>query len=193
MTATIAAPLDVIELLDGQRHHVMAADDEHLVIEFVVPPMDAPNAPHVHASADEVFEVLAGHVLLTLDGVAHHLAAGDSIVIPHGAVHRWQVVGGRDLDARVTFTPGCAFDAFLRDLAALQRAGRTGADGRPGFRDFALMQRRHWRDLRLTFAPKPVLRVMVAAGVALAVLTGRELPEEAPEELGAAVRLSGAS
>jgi mannose-6-phosphate isomerase-like protein (cupin superfamily) len=176
MTATIAAPLEVIAFADGQRHEVVAADEEHLVIDFTVRPMAAPNAPHVHDASDEVFEVFAGHLLFTLNGVAHHLAAGDSIVIPHGVEHCWQVVGGRDLRARVTFTPGCAFHAFLRDFAALQRAGRTGEDGMPGFRDYALMQRRHWRDLRLTFAPRPVLRVLVGAGVALAALTGRRLP-----------------
>jgi quercetin dioxygenase-like cupin family protein len=176
MTATIDTPLDVIAFGDGQRHEVVAADDDHLVIEFTVPPMDAPNAPHVHDSADEVFEVFAGHLLFRLNGVAHHLAAGDSIVIPRGAVHSWQVVGDGELRARVTFTPGCAFHTFLRDFSALQAAGRTRADGSPGFRDFALLQRRHWADLRVTFAPKPVLRMLVGAGVVLAALTGRRLP-----------------
>jgi mannose-6-phosphate isomerase-like protein (cupin superfamily) len=171
-----AAPLEIIEFPDGQRHEVVSADVDHLVIAFSVPPMPVPNAPHVHDSADEVFEVLAGHLLFTLNGVAHHLAAGDSIVIPHGAQHSWQVVGDRDLDARVTFTPGCRFDAFLRDLAALHDAGRIGDAGTPCFRDYALLQRRHWSDLRLTVAPKPVLRVLVALGAALAGLTGRRLP-----------------
>jgi len=176
MTATVAAPLEVIAFPDGQRHEVVAADDEHLIIDFTVRPMAVPNAPHVHDAADEVFEVCAGHLLFTLNGVAHHLAAGDSIVIGRGAVHCWQVVGDRDLQARVTFTPGCAFHAFLRDFAALQRAGRTGQDGMPGFRDYALLQRRHWTDLRLTSTPRPVLRVLVGLGVALAALTGRRLP-----------------
>jgi mannose-6-phosphate isomerase-like protein (cupin superfamily) len=172
----VAPPLDVIDFPDGQRHAVTAAGADRLVIEFTVPPMDAPNAPHAHDGADERFEVHAGHLLFTLSGVAHHLAAGDAIVIPRGAEHSWQVVGDRELEARVTFTPGCAFDAFLRDLAALHRAGRVGADGRPGFRDFALLQRRHWPHLRVTSVPKPVLRVAVGAGVACAALTRRRLP-----------------
>jgi mannose-6-phosphate isomerase-like protein (cupin superfamily) len=175
-TIAVAPPADVIEFADGQRHEVVSADDRRLVIDFTVPPMDRPNVPHVHDSADEVFDVIAGHLLFTLKGVAHHLASGDAIVIPRGAVHSWQVVGDRDLEARVTFTPGCSFDAFLRDLAALQRTGRVGADGMPCFRDFALIQRRHWDDLRVTFAPKPVLRALVACGAVLARLTRRRLP-----------------
>jgi quercetin dioxygenase-like cupin family protein len=169
-------PLETIVFPSGQRHDVLAADDDHLVIAFAVAPMDRPNPPHVHDSSDEVFEVLAGHLLLTLNDVAHHLAAGDSIVIPHGAVHSWQVVGDRDLRARVTFTPGCRFHEFLRDVAALEHAGRTGAAGMPGLRDFALLHRRHRADLRVTTAPRPVLRMVVALGLVLAAATGRRLP-----------------
>lgn len=169
-------PLETITFPSGQRHEVVAADDDHLVIAFTVAPMDRPNAPHAHDHSDEVFEVLGGHLLFTLNGVAHHLAAGDAIVIPHGAEHSWQVVGDRDLHARVTFTPGCRFHDFLRDLAALDHAGRLRADGSPTFRDFALLQRRHRRDLRVTKPPRPVLSALVGVGVACAALTGRRLP-----------------
>jgi mannose-6-phosphate isomerase-like protein (cupin superfamily) len=170
-----AVPVEIIEFPSGQRHEVMVADEERLVIAFTVEPMAKANAPHVHDSADEIFEVLAGHLLFTLDGVTHHLAAGDSIVIPHGATHSWQVVGDRNLHAEVTFTPGCRFHEFLKDYAALERAGRTDADGMPSFRDYALLQRRHWHDLRLTIAPKPALRALVTAGALLAAMTGRRL------------------
>lgn len=180
MLATAPAPsptpIETITFPSGQHHRVMAADDEKLVIEFTVAPMAKPNAPHVHDSSDEVFEVLGGHLLFTLNGVAHHLTSGDSIVIPHGAEHSWQVVGDIDLSARVTFTPGCRFHEFLKDFAALEHAGRFRPDGGPGFRDFALLQRRHWRDLRVTAAPKPVLRALVVVGVACAAVTGRRLP-----------------
>jgi quercetin dioxygenase-like cupin family protein len=178
MTTTTLAPppLETITFPSGQRHEVVAADADKLIIDFAVAPMDRPNAPHVHDASDEVFEVRAGHLLFTLNGVAHHLAAGDGIVIPHGAEHSWQVVGDRDLEARVTFTPGCRFHDVLRDLAALDHAGRMNAKGMPGLRDFALIQHRHWPDLRLTIAPRPVYRAAVWAGLALAAVTGRRLP-----------------
>ncbi|WP_445150767.1 cupin domain-containing protein [Baekduia sp. Peel2402] len=176
IAALTPPPIETITFASGQRHEVMAADADHLVIVFSVAPMDRPNVPHVHDDSDEVFEVLGGHLLFTLNGVAHHLAAGDSIVIPHGAEHSWQVVGDQDLQARVTFTPGCRFHDFLRDLAALERAGRLRADGAPAFRDFALLQRRHWAHLRVTKLPRPVLRAVVVVGVTCATLTGRRLP-----------------
>lgn len=171
-----AAPLETIVFPSGQRHDVMAADAQRLVIDFSVAPMAEPNVPHVHDSSDEVFEVLGGHLLFTLSGVAHHLAAGDSIVISRGAEHFWQVVGDVDLRARVTFTPGCRFDAFLRDLAALEASGRVRDGKGPGLRDFALLQRRHRAHLRVTVMPRPVLRAVVAFGVALARVSGRKLP-----------------
>jgi quercetin dioxygenase-like cupin family protein len=174
--ASATPPLETITFPSGQRHEVVVADADRLVIEFTVAPMDRPNIPHVHDSSDEVFEVLGGHLLFTLAGVAHHLAAGDSIVIPRGVEHFWQVVGDRDLAARVTFTPGCRFHDFLRDLAALERAGRVRDGDKPGLRDFALLQRRHWAYLRVTAMPRPVLRAVVALGVALATVSGRRLP-----------------
>jgi mannose-6-phosphate isomerase-like protein (cupin superfamily) len=176
-TPLLAEPaLETITFPSGQRHTVVAADAERLVIEFSVAPMDHANAPHVHDSSDEVFEVLDGHLLFTLADVAHHLAAGDTIVIPRGAEHFWQVVGDHDLSARVTFTPGCRFDAFLRDLAALESSGRVREGETPGLRDFALLQRRHWAYLRVTTMPRPALRVVVAVGVALAAVSRRRLP-----------------
>jgi quercetin dioxygenase-like cupin family protein len=176
-TSLLAEPaLETITFPSGQRHEVLVADAERLVIEFSVAPMAHANVPHVHDSSDEIFEVLAGHLLFTLEGVAHHLAAGDTIVIPRSAEHSWQVVGDHDLDARVTFTPGCRFHEFLRDLAALEACGRVAEGSTPGLRDFALLQRRHWEHLRVTGMPKPVLRVVVAVGVALAVVSGRRLP-----------------
>ncbi|HET6506447.1 MAG TPA: cupin domain-containing protein [Baekduia sp.] len=168
-------PLETIVFPSGRLHEVVAADDDHLVIQLTVAPMERPNTPHVHDTSDEVFEVLGGHVLFTLAGVAHHLAAGDSIVIPHGAVHFWQVVGDRDLTARVTLTPGCRLHLLLRDLAALEVAGRVKDGEKPGLRDFALLQRRHRHDVRFATMPRPVLRMVVCAGLALAAVTGRRL------------------
>jgi mannose-6-phosphate isomerase-like protein (cupin superfamily) len=169
-------PLDTIIFPSGQRHAIMVADDERLVIDFSVAPMAEPNVPHVHDSSDEVFAVFGGHLLFTLNGVAHHLAAGDFIVIPRGVEHFWQVVGDGDLRARVTFNPGCRFDGFLRDMAALEAAGRVRDGKGPGLRDFALLQRRHWEYLRVTAMPRPALRVVVAAGVVLARVSRRRLP-----------------
>jgi Cupin domain len=165
---------ETIEFPSGERHDVLAHDDERLVIEFTTQPTDAPNLPHVHERSDERFDVLGGAIRFTVGDVTRVLGPGDSVDIPRGAVHSWQALA--PLHARVEFTPGCEFHAFLRDYAALIRIGRTNAAGRPGMRDFALMQRRHWRDLRIATVPAPVMRVAVAAGVALAALTRRRLP-----------------
>ena len=95
---------------------------------------------------------------------------------PSGIVHHWRVIGDESLHGRATFTPGCDFDEFLRDYAALLNDGRADEDGMPGFRDFALMQRRHWQDMRVAQHPDVVLRAAVAAGALLARITGRALP-----------------
>ncbi|HEU4973774.1 MAG TPA: cupin domain-containing protein [Baekduia sp.] len=177
--APSVTPLETITFPDGEQHHVIVRDAHRLVIEFRVDPMEEPNARHVHDCSDEVFEVLGGTLWFELEGVEHTLRAGDRIDIPRSAEHRWRVVGTDALHARVTFEPGCDFDTFLRDQAALARAGRLRPDGTPGLRDFALMQRRHRRHLRVTIVPRPVLAGIVLAGTALAAVTGRQLPTPA--------------
>lgn len=43
--------------------------------------------PEVHADFDEMLIVLEGALPLVVDGVQHHLVAGDYCLIPKGQVH----------------------------------------------------------------------------------------------------------
>jgi quercetin dioxygenase-like cupin family protein len=174
-----AQPTAVLEVIGdpvGERHHVLAADEDRLVMELWIGPMDEPNIRHVHERSDETFEVIAGRAWFTLESVTRELGPGDAVLIPRGVGHHWQAVGDDWLHARVEFTPACRFDDFLREYEALVHAGRTNGSGLPRLRDFALMQRRHWDSFRVATMPLPVLRVVVAAGVGLAALTRRRLP-----------------
>jgi mannose-6-phosphate isomerase-like protein (cupin superfamily) len=166
----------IIEFPDGERHEVLADDPDRLVIELVKPPGAGANPPHVHERSDEVLRVLEGRVRFRLGWAERELGPGDAVEIPRGAAHSWEVLGDEPLRARFEFTPGCGFHRFLRDYAALAEAGRTRR-GRPGLRDFALLHRRHGRDLRVATLPEPLLNALVAAGLGLAGLTGRRLPQ----------------
>ena len=160
----------------GERHQVLRDDAEALVVDVHTAPSDEPNILHIHARSDERFDVLAGRMLFTVSGHTREVGPGEFIWIPRGTVHQWRVVGDEPLRGRATFTPGCDFDEFLRDYAALLRDGRTNDAGMPSFRDFALMQRRHWQDMRVAEHPDFVLRAAVAVGAMLARMTGRTLP-----------------
>jgi mannose-6-phosphate isomerase-like protein (cupin superfamily) len=172
MTNTITFP-------SGERHEVLRDDAEALIVDVFKEPTGEPNVLHVHARSDERFDIVAGRMLFTVGGHAREVGPGDFVWIPRGTVHQWRVIGDEPLHGRATFTPGNAFDDFLRDYAALLDQGRADAAGMPGFRDFSLMQRRHWDDMRVATHPDVVLRAAITVGMALARLTGRTLPRHA--------------
>lgn len=163
----------------GELHEVLRDDAEALVVDVFKEPSDDPNVLHVHARSDERFDILKGRMLFTVAGHTREVGPGDFVWIPRGTVHQWRVIGDEPLHGRATFTPGNAFDDFLRDYAALLDEGRANEDGMPGFRDFSLMQRRHWQDMRVATHPDVVLRMAITVGAALARLTGRTLPASA--------------
>jgi mannose-6-phosphate isomerase-like protein (cupin superfamily) len=160
----------------GELHEVLRDDAEALVVDVHKEPTDEPNVLHVHAASDERFDIIAGRMLFTVAGHTREVGPGDFVWIPRGTAHQWRVIGDEPLHGRATFTPGNAFDDFLRDYAALLDEGRANEDGMPGFRDFSLIQRRHWRDMRVATHPDFVLRATIMVGAALAALTRRTLP-----------------
>jgi mannose-6-phosphate isomerase-like protein (cupin superfamily) len=163
----------------GELHEVLRDDAEALVIDVFKEPTGDPNVLHVHARSDERFDIFKGRVLFTVAGHTRAVGPGDFVWIPRGTAHQWRVIGEEPLHGRATFTPGNAFDDSLRDYAALLDEGRANGDGMPGFRDFSLMQRRHWQDMRVATHPDVVLRMAITVGAALARLTGRTLPASA--------------
>jgi mannose-6-phosphate isomerase-like protein (cupin superfamily) len=79
MTTTIDFP-------SGERHDVLRADADALVVDVHITPSDEPNVPHIHARSDERFEVLAGRMLFTVAGHTRDVGAGDFVWIPRGTV-----------------------------------------------------------------------------------------------------------
>jgi mannose-6-phosphate isomerase-like protein (cupin superfamily) len=168
--------MNTITFPSGERHEVLRDDAEALIVDVFKEPTDEPNVLHVHARSDERFDIIAGRMLFTVGGHTREVGPGDFVWIPRGTVHQWRVIGDEPLHGRATFTPGNAFDDFLRDYAALLDQGRADVAGMPGFRDFSLMQRRHWDDMRVATHPDVVLRAAITVGALLAALTRRTLP-----------------
>jgi mannose-6-phosphate isomerase-like protein (cupin superfamily) len=163
----------------GEVHEILRDDAEALVVDVFKEPTDEPNVLHVHGTSDERFDIFKGRMLFTVAGHTREVGPGDFVWIPRGVTHQWRVIGDEPLHGRATFTPDNAFDDFLRAYGALLHDGRANDAGMPGFRDFSLLQRRHWQDLRVASHPNVVLRAAVAVGTALAWLTGRTLPASA--------------
>jgi mannose-6-phosphate isomerase-like protein (cupin superfamily) len=88
------------------------------VFEAEVPAGEGP-PPHVHDREEEFFRVLEGRFAFWCNGTRVELEAGGVIVVPRGAVHRFQNVGHTTGRLMVVMTPG-GFEGFFPAVEAEQ-------------------------------------------------------------------------
>jgi quercetin dioxygenase-like cupin family protein len=105
-------------------------------------------AAHSHDAYDETVYGLEGVLTLTVEGVRSEVGPGDALVIPRGAVHRFDNLGEDDVRALAVVTPGLLGPAYFREMADVLRAA---AGGPPDLGALAAVMRRHG----LTPAPPP--------------------------------------
>lgn len=84
--------------------------------ECEVPPGEGPPM-HVHEKEEEFFRVLDGTFAFWCNGTRVELGAGGLLVVPRGAVHRFQNVGATVGHLMVVMTPG-GFEGFFPAVAA---------------------------------------------------------------------------
>ena len=65
----------------------------------------APGPYHLHTEAENVYLVLAGDVVVRIDGVDHRLGAGDAAFIPPGVPHSASNVGTTDAELIEIYAP----------------------------------------------------------------------------------------
>ncbi|MEI4486990.1 cupin domain-containing protein [Frigidibacter sp. MR17.14] len=91
------------------------------VFEAEVPPGAGP-PDHVHDREDEFFRVLSGRFAFWCNGARVDLEAGGLIVVPRGAVHRFQNVGDTPGEIMTLVTPG-GFEGFFGAIEAEEPQG----------------------------------------------------------------------
>ena len=86
------------------------------VFEAEVPPGEGPPL-HVHEKEDEFFRVLSGRFAFWCNGTRVELGADGLIVVPRGAVHRFQNIGTTTGHLMTLMTPG-GFEGFFPAVEA---------------------------------------------------------------------------
>ena len=86
------------------------------------------HAPHVHPRIDERFDILGGEWKFDVDGVQRQAGAGDTITVPAGAVHGWQVTGGTEAITIITLCPSLQCEAYVESLFGLAQDGLTDSE-----------------------------------------------------------------
>lgn len=94
--------------------------------EAEVPAGEGP-PPHVHDKEDEFFRVLAGRFAFWCNGERVELGADGMLVVPRGAVHRFQNVGDAPGRLLCIMTPG-GFEGFFAAVEEEKPAMPTEID-----------------------------------------------------------------
>lgn len=87
--------LDIVCLVSGAE-----TDGAVAVFEEIVAPGQGPPL-HTHRSQTEIFHIIAGEFVFSVNGERIELAAGGSAVVPKGAVHAFRNIG--DEPGRIHF------------------------------------------------------------------------------------------
>jgi len=96
------------------------------VFEFDVPAGARVPAAHSHDAYEETIYGLDGVLTWTVDGERIDVRPGEALVIPRGAVHRFDNPGDVDARALAIVTPGVLGPAYFREVGAILAAAVAG-------------------------------------------------------------------
>ena len=110
------------------------------VFEFDVPVGAKVAAAHSHDGYEETIYGLEGVLTWTVEGAPIDVGVGEALVIPRGAVHKFDNTGDEDAKALAIVTPGILAPDYFREVAAVL-AGSAG--GPPDVPALGEVMRRH--------------------------------------------------
>ena len=140
MTASVreeiqVGPMAIRFLVDGQ-----ASGGSVTVFEFDVPAGSRLPAAHSHDGYEETIYGVDGVLTWTVEGVETDVGPGDALLIPRGAVHRFDNTRDVDATALAIITPGILGPDYFREIAAVIDGA---AGGPPDLAALAEVMRRH--------------------------------------------------
>ena len=104
---------------------------ELVEIDHYMPPRPMPAFPkHIHLNQEERFEILSGTARYSLNGVEYEAQAGETVIVPIGAVHHncWNA-GPGELHMRQSLRPGLNSEFFFESIFTLAQEGKTDRKG----------------------------------------------------------------
>jgi mannose-6-phosphate isomerase-like protein (cupin superfamily) len=117
-----------------------AADTDGELLAFDLELSADGNVPglHVHPIQEERFEVVDGTMRFRRRGRKVIAKAGDVVVVPPGARHKFQNGGDEEAHVRVEVRPALRMEQLLQTSVDLAKEGRTNSKGMPKPLDLAL-------------------------------------------------------
>lgn len=122
-------------LVEGpQANHTVA------MFEFEVAPGSKVPGAHSHDGYEETVYGLEGTLTFTVEGTVTELGPGKVLVIPRGAVHRFDNLHAATAKLLTVITPGILGPGYFREVADLLRAS---AGGPPDLAALGQIMQRH--------------------------------------------------
>jgi quercetin dioxygenase-like cupin family protein len=148
------------------------SNGECVVVETFVQPDGAVAAAHIHPEQEETFEILAGELEFRLGKNTLVAKAGDRILVPAGAPHRFRNVGEETAHFVCEVRPALGFEQLIETMFSLAEDGKVNRKGMPNPFRLAVIARHHFDDVRLPFPPAWMQKLGLALGAPLGRLLG---------------------
>jgi quercetin dioxygenase-like cupin family protein len=132
---------------------LVSSAPDALVVEASFGPGHGAPPAHLHPAQDEHFEVLEGELRASVDGEERTLAAGDTLEVPRGSVHRMWNPTDSPTRARWETRPAGRTEEWFRAMDRLQREGHVRPDGTPSPLAFAVLASEYRDTFRLAVGP----------------------------------------
>jgi quercetin dioxygenase-like cupin family protein len=93
------------------------------MFELTVPVGAKVPIPHYHEAYDEIVYGLQGVITVNVNGNPIDVAAGETLLIPRGAVHGFDNLQQTDTKVLCVVTPGLIGPDFFKEVGVLVNAG----------------------------------------------------------------------
>lgn len=144
------------------RQNAASTGGRLLAIELVLGAGGQVPGSHVHPHQEERFTVIAGRMRFRCGLRRITAAAGQTVTVPPGTIHRFANAGKGEARALVEVRPALRMEDLFETVAELARDGRTLPNGMPRPLDMALFLRRFHEEIRVPVLPAALVDAAIA-------------------------------
>lgn len=180
MTEEILGTINLENRHTGERltiRRVKLIDEVWLELQGTLPPHREGPPMHIHFAEDEGGRVESGVLSFVINGRRMSAGTGESVSIPHGAIHRWWNEGDEPLAFNGVARPAVDLDRYLQAVFEVMNASPSG---RPSLFYIAHVVLRHRRTQAVLIMPRLLQAVMFRLVVAVGTLLGRYRGDDWP-------------
>ena len=135
---------------------------EMLRLEWSLEPYGFLPGAHTHPHQVERFEVLSGTLGIRVGRHKHSLDAGEAVVVPPGAVHRWCNEGDEVLRGLIEFRPALDMESLFETSFGLARDGKVSKKGVPNPLQIIALLDEYVDELGIPWVPRWVQHAVVS-------------------------------